>query len=169
MRKLVLPILLLAGCGDGADGPNPSSNQVEARIDTSTLTGLYEGGGGVRADQLCIIGGDAADGADRAAFGILVWGTNLASCAGSGTARRAGDRLILRMAGDQPCEVEAVIRDGQVRLPTEVPESCSYYCGDTARLSGAGFRKTADTIADAMKAKDLVGEPLCEGLQSPDE
>jgi hypothetical protein len=117
------------------------------------MTGLYESAGPQGTSQLCVID-------DR--FGILVWGSNLHSCSGSGRIERDGDRLRLRMSGDSPCVIEARISGTTVNLPDEAPTVCAYYCGARARLQGVQLRRTGGSRNDAMKARDLVGEALCE-------
>jgi hypothetical protein len=53
---------------------------------------------------------------------------------------------------------------GQVTLPTSIPSECQrYYCGDGAQMGGASFGKVGGEQADAMRAVDLVGDPLCGG------
>jgi hypothetical protein len=83
------------------------------------------------------------------------------SCSGAGTLDRVGDKLRLAMAGDSACTIEATISGNTVRLPERTPEGCAYYCGARAKLGGAELTQTGTTEADAMKAKDLVGDPLC--------
>jgi hypothetical protein len=174
---MVLALALIAGCGGG--GGNESGNASAAAgggggggapaaggegvpqtaVETAGLTGLYEGGAGPRKSQLCVIDKGTGD----ARFGINVWGANMHSCAGAGTAVRTGERLTLTMAGDSSCRIEAVMRDGTVTLPATLPEGCGYYCGKEARFSGATLTRTGTTAADAMKARDVADDPLCEG------
>jgi hypothetical protein len=172
MRKLLSACLLVAACG-GADrnsgnavsapaGDAPAAAASPAPAAIAALTGLYEGSRGGPTDQLCMVG----KGPDEARFGLVVWGGNLHSCSGSGRAIRRGDRLILTMAGDSPCEVQARISGETIAFPETVPEGCAYYCGARARLAGAAFTRKGATSEDAMKAKDLVGDPLC-GDQRP--
>jgi hypothetical protein len=176
MRPIVLAMLLLAACkgrdtpdGDGAAGRGPGSEEVaegEASDEGSgrgrkkagpiTLTGLWEGGGGPQKSQLCMTGeGDKAD------FGLTVVAVGGAVCAGAGTATRSGLRLTLTMAGDRSCEVAARIEGTTIVLPATARESCSYYCAEGARLAGVRLARSGSTKADAMKAKDLAGDPLC--------
>jgi hypothetical protein len=96
-----------------------------------------------------------------AQFGLLVWGEDLHSCSGAGQAVRTGERLTLKMAGDQSCVLEARIDGGKIILPASVPRGCAYYCGAGARLEGASFARTGSTEADALKARDLADDPLC--------
>ena len=169
MKKPLIALLLLAGCGSpgpgneasGGNGASPetaSGNTAAQAVATARLTGLYEGGQPGRPNQLCIV--DRGTGDSR--FGIIVWGANMHSCSGAGEAVRDGARLRLRMAGDEACTVEARIDSGTVTLADTVPEGCGYYCGAQARFEGAVLARRGTTAEDAMKAKDLVGDPLCE-------
>lgn len=164
MRQVLMALVLVAGCGAGGDqagnGTGAADGVPASAVQTSNLTGLYEGGAPLQPNQICVID----KGTGNAAFGLVVWGENLHSCSGSGEVIREGDTLRLSMAGDESCTIEGKISGGNVTLPQAVPEGCSYYCGARARLAGATFTKKGGTAEDAMKAKDLVGEPLCSGL-----
>lgn len=159
MKRIWLALILVAGCGAGGDAGNDARNSAEA-APAAGLTGLYESDNPTRPDQMCVI--DKGEG--EGAFGLVVWGANLHSCSGAGKVTRDGDRLTLAMTGDQSCVLEARIEDGNVTLPDTVPEGCAYYCGAQAKLGGARFARKGATTEDAMKAKDLVGEPLCAGI-----
>jgi hypothetical protein len=110
---------------------------------------------GAQKNQLCIVekGGEAQ-------FGLIVWGGNLHSCSGAGRAVRSGERLSLRMTGDESCTIEASLKHGTIALPATLPAGCAYYCGARASLAGATF--TRATEADARKATDIAGDPLCD-------
>ena len=159
---------ILAGCtrSDGnaqpANGAQPAvpAAQPSGPPQTDTLTGLYESGAGPRHAQLCMVQRDGSP----TGFGLVTWGTGDANCSGSGVAVRDGARLQLQLDGDQNCTLEARIEGGRVTMPGEVPEACQrYYCGPGARLTGVQFDKTGGTEADAARARDLVGDPLCGG------
>lgn len=166
MRKSLLALALLAGCGAmdkaaeneaGADraagGEAPAAEPVPAG---GALTSLYEGKSGETTDQLCLI-----DSGRETQFGLVVWGANMHSCSGSGKAVRKGGTLRLEMAGDETCAIEAKLEGGTITLPGRVPTGCSYYCGARAQLTGASFTRKGSTVADVAKAKDLAGDPLC--------
>ncbi|HEY0625616.1 MAG TPA: hypothetical protein VGD10_02675 [Allosphingosinicella sp.] len=155
MKRVLMALVLVTGCGAGGDQANQSAGSA---AQTAGLTGLYEGGS-PRPNQLCVID----RGAGNASFGLVVWGANMHSCSGAGSVGQAGNKLTLTMAGDQSCTIEANISGGNVTLPATVPEGCAYYCGAQAKLGGATFEKKGATAEDAMKAVDLVGEPLCSG------
>jgi hypothetical protein len=156
--SLAVALALLAGCGSQEEKARNQAVESGGNVSTAgasaSLAGLYEGGTAPQRDQLCMVerGGEASQ------FGLIVWGTNDHSCMGAGEAVRQGERLLLRMAGDSACEIEARIVDGAVTLPSNVPEGCSYYCGARARFAARTLTRTGD---DALKARDLVGDPLC--------
>ncbi|MDP8993865.1 MAG: hypothetical protein M3N07_02610 [Pseudomonadota bacterium] len=158
----------LAGCGppasvNNADSPQQGTASGDAppapvqAVQTADLTGLYESGPAERRNQMCVI--DRGTGNSR--FGLVVWGTGDHSCSGAGVAVRQGDVLLLTMAGDEPCRIEARIENGRVTFPAGVPAGCSYYCGAGARLAGVTLEKTGGTAEDAMRALDLAGGRLC--------
>jgi hypothetical protein len=170
MKKILVALTLFGACspqaeenrqapaGGAAAGPSMAAPQAKAapgRI--ATLAGLYEGGAGKQKHQMCVV----EDSGRSQRFGLVVWGDNLHSCAGSGTVSRQGDVLKLAMAGDSACTIEAAISGKTVKLPQQVPAGCSYYCGAGAKLGGAELTQVGTGKADAMKAQDLVGEPLC--------
>ncbi len=169
MKKLLFAVLILAACSrDGADsgGGNasaPAGQTVsEGRSSPSgaitTLTGLYEGGGGAGPrDQMCMVDPQG----ETARFGLVVWGAEQHSCSGSGTATRSGERLQLKMAGDETCTIDARISGAEIVLPDTLPDGCAYYCGARARMNGARFTQAGTGRDDAIEAKDLVGDPLC--------
>lgn len=160
MRAIVLALFAVAACsgegepGNQAGGNAAASGQTPGAL---TLTGLYEGGEGERRDQMCIVPGEGTG--ER--FGLVVWGTDMNSCSGTGIATRAGGTLRLAMAGDEACVIEAAIDGDAITLPSRLPSGCAYYCGANASMTGARLVQTGRTVADAGKATDLVGEPMC--------
>ena len=157
-KRLFLLLLPLAGCGTGDAPGNGASAEAPAKaVQTSELTGLYESGDGPQRNQMCIV--DRATGDSR--FGLVVWGPEQRSCSGSGQATREGNVLRLAMTGDEQCVIEARIDGTRVTLPQTLPAGCSYYCGAGAQMTGAAFNKTGGTAQDALRAVDLVGDPLC--------
>lgn len=166
MKRLLIALALLGACGTSEEQANKSGAEAQAgdavadAVRTAGLTGLYEGKAGNQTNQLCIVDRGSGD----ARFGLVVWGGNLHSCSGTGSAVREDGVLRLTMAGDETCAIEATIEGGTVTLPDTVADGCAYYCGARARLAGATFTRTGTTAEDAMKAIDLVGEPLCAGM-----
>ncbi|MFN3387717.1 MAG: hypothetical protein ACK40O_02210 [Allosphingosinicella sp.] len=173
MKKSLIALCLVAGCGasdpEGGNGAAALANgaapagptPVAQAVRTSELTGLWEGGRTQQQqrDQMCII--DRGTGDVR--FGIVMWGDNLHSCSGSGSVVREGSTLRLTMEGDEACAIDARIEGETVTLPATLPAGCAYYCGARARFDGGTLTRTGTTAADAMKATDLAGDPLCGG------
>jgi len=173
MKKSLIALALVAACG-AADQPSdnlamsslpsgqggtamPTTPGETPRTGIARLTGLFEGGTGAQKNQLCMI-----EKGNATQFGLVVWGGNMHSCSGSGQATRDGATLRLAMAGDSACTIEAKIEGQMITLPASAPAGCGYYCGARAQLGAAAFTRTGATAADAMKAVDLAGDPLCD-------
>src|SRR3712207_6594514 len=168
MKTLLIPLLLLAACSQQEGQKESGNTAAPAARDEGgpaqpprlgTLVGLYEGGTSEPKNQMCVVEGKG--GGDR--FGLVVWGGNMHSCSGAGTVTRNGSKLRLAMAGDSACTIEATVSGNTIRLPESTPAGCAYYCGARASLGGAELTQTGTSKADAMKAKDLAGDPLCGG------
>jgi hypothetical protein len=161
MRKALILLLCLTGCGPGggnasrAERSGAPDSTRRAGVQTRTLTGLYEAPG-ARPSQLCIV-----EQRERARFGLVTWQGERSGCSGAGSAVRNGPTLRLTMDGESACTIEARIADGRVSLPANAPRGCSYYCAPGAPLAGLAFTKTGGTSQDALRARDLVGDPLC--------
>ena len=167
MNKFLILLLLLAACGCGEqreanraepDSRTPAAGETESGETRAggqaRLAGLYEGGSGPQKNQLCIVEKGAG-----AQFGLIVWGSALHSCSGAGDAVREGERLTLRMTGDETCSIDATLKGGTLTLPATIPTGCSYYCGARASLGGASFTRVG---SDTKKATDIAGDPLCD-------
>jgi len=160
MRKsLLAAFLLAAGCGQGSV---PSNGAGENRVvtaptpvQTATLTGLYESAGPAPS-QLCITGQGRA-----ARFGLVTRRNGRPGCSGAGTATRSGTILRLAMDGESGCTIEARLEGGRLTFPASLPRGCSYYCAPEAEAGAIIFTKTGGTSADARRARDIVGDPLC--------
>lgn len=151
---------LLASCSSETSEDNSAfAGAPQPATGEATMVGLYEGGVTQPRNQLCLAPGE--DGATR--FGLVVWGSANHSCSGSGAATREGGRLRLAMAGDEACILDAQIAGPTLTLPAALPEGCAYYCGANASMAEAQLTQVGTTRADAAKATDLVGEPLCTG------
>lgn len=149
-----LTALLLTACGGAA---TPAQNEVApAPPAAGGLTGLYEGGAGPRRNRMCLV-----ERGGQTRFGLIAWGQGDMSCTGFGTAVREGDVLRLGMDGDPACRIDARIEGGRVTLPERLPEGCAFYCGPQSRMAGLAFDRSGSSEADARRAVDLVGEPLC--------
>ena len=165
MHRSLVALALLVGCSSQEEqsAGNTAAQSAAAPAAPAapgpalaSLTGLYEGGQATPRNQMCIV--EKEGGAE---FGLVVWGSDLHSCSGAGKVTREGGTLRLSMAGDSACTIEAKVSGRTISLPRTVPQGCAYYCGARATLGGASLTQKGGTAADAMQAKDLVGEPLC--------
>lgn len=170
MHKSLAALLLLVGCG-GADSPAnnaaapaagatptaPQGGEAGAAAPApASLVGLYEGGQPGRPNQLCIV-----EKGGKTQFGVVAWGA-VNSCSGAGEVERSGTALTLRMTGDSACTVQAEITGGGIVFRSASGAGCAtYYCGHGARFEGAAFSRKGSTAADARKATDIAGDPLC--------
>jgi hypothetical protein len=152
---IILTIGLLSACGREGTGPEPR----RAAVQTANLTGLYEGAAmaGERS-QLCMVPHDTGD----TAFGIVVRAPGGGVCSGAGEAVREGDSVQLTMAGDEQCVIAATADGTRLTLADNGSPGCRYYCSRKASFAGEAFEKTGGTAEDAMRATDLVGDPLCD-------
>ena len=171
-RCAFLALSLLAGCGpdDGTDrarspgeSDDRSTTPAEAAVQTADLTGLYQSGGGAEPSQLCVLD----RGTGNARFGLVLRGPGEGVCSGAGAAVRRGESVALTMEGDEPSAIEARLAGRRLTFPAELPAGCAYYCGSGATMAGAEFAKVGGTAQDAMRARDLVGDPLCAGMGTP--
>lgn len=165
MKKLLIALVILSGCSQGEEqanqaAPDKTGSGAASKAkpgEIRTLMGLYEGGDVEPKNQLCMVENEG----EQTRFGMVVWGANQHSCSGSGSAVRTGDKLQLKMAGDEACTIDASIKGASIHLSETVPEGCAYYCGARARLTAVRFDKVEDGREAAAKATDLVGDPLC--------
>jgi hypothetical protein len=174
MRRTSLTILiLLAGCqrapaeGDvAASGSAPASGLERAAIDSGAIAdaarispvGLYQHSHEAGRDALCVMPGK--DGQFR--FGLEAVFGEEPNCRGHGTARRAGDKLILSFKGGDRCIVVAQYDGDQVALPGVVDMACADLCEGRGSLEGVSFPRIANDAATALRARDRSGDPLCE-------
>lgn len=164
MRQAIFLLApLLAACGGGGGNETAQTGRSDSRgdsrppVQTESLTGLYEARGeGRQGSAICMIAREPG----TASFGLVI-ATAGGSCSGSGEASRTGERLRLTMAGEGECAIDARIEETEVSFPAAVPGGCAYYCGPGASLAGERFEKTGGTNAEAMRATDLAGDPLC--------
>jgi hypothetical protein len=165
MRKALILLALLAGCSRQPEPERDHAAHREPRPHRPlghlrSLTGLYQSG----ESRLCII--QRRRSAD---FGLVIRGQGAASCSGSGRVRRIGRRLRFTMAGESPCTLNATIDHLSIVMPASAPRGCAYYCGTPARLTNVRLTRNGGTKGAAMRARDLVGEPLCSDEAERDE
>lgn len=170
--SVALALLLLAGCQAESRAPeappvdaSSGAGLERAAIETGVIAdalrtspvGLYrrshEGG----QDTLCI----APDERGALRFGTQVsFGTD-GGCRGEGSARRAGDKLILRFRRGGRCIIVARYDGDQVAMPGVVDSRCADLCAGRGSLEGVSFPRISSEAAAALRAPAPDGEPLC--------
>ena len=165
-------LLLLTACqGDGgrsatASGDSPPATGLErAAIESGVIAdatklspvGLFQRGHEAGRDSLCVMPGRAGD----FRFGAEAIFGKEQSCRGRGTARRAGDKLILKFSGAAPCIIVAQYDGDQLSLPGVLDLKCSALCDGRGSLEGVSFPRVGSDAASALRAQDRYGEPLC--------
>lgn len=161
-RSLLMTALLLGGCCRSEPAP-PARHEIKPQPPVkpqpallTRLTGRYQDAASAGAGRLCII-----EGKRTVRFGIVIGGGSAPSCSGSGTVSRRRNGLRLAMSGDSPCAWRVGIEGDTLIFPADMPPGCRYYCGAGATLAGVRLRQIGTGSREAMKAKDLVGDPLC--------
>ncbi len=154
-------LLPLAACGTEsrrATEPHAGNENVTAvpPVQTDDPVGLFEDRRDPVASQLCVVG----DGPEYR-FGLILRSAT-GACGGAGTLTRNGARIRLEMAGDRDCALDARMEGQRLILPAAVGAGCAYYCAPGATLANARFEKTGGTEQAALRARDPVGDPLCE-------
>lgn len=152
-------LVLLSACSPRGEEPKTEGESPEP-IQTRTPLGLYQGTGQAEASRLCINGSQESGWR----FAMVLRDPQGLSCGGAGTAEILPTGLRLEMAGDESCEIDARLNGLDLSFGHELADGCAYYCGEGASLAGAVFRKTGGTEADALEARDPVGDPLCSDL-----
>ncbi|WP_336964255.1 hypothetical protein [Sphingobium aquiterrae] len=176
-RFILLPMLAaLAACGGGdaaAPGdhgtPPPQASALErAAIASGAIAdpraispvGLYQRPHEAGRDLLCLIPGPAQK---PYRFGMeAVFGTEQ-SCRGEGTARRAGDKLILHFSGRSGCIVVADYEGDRIALPGVVDMACDALCSGRGSLAGVSLPRIGNDPRAAAVATDRRGGTLCGG------
>ena len=121
--------------------------------------GLFQRSHEAGRDALCVIPARNGD----LHFGLEAIFGEEPACRGRGTARRAGDKLILSFKGGDRCIIVAQYDGDQVSLPGVVDLACADLCEGRGSLEGVSFPRIANDAASALRARDRSGDPLCAG------
>lgn len=177
-RIVLLPVAMLAGC-DSAGAPSgaPGGDQVQTET-ASELDALaresgalpdsegsdpsgrygrnYEGG----RDRLCLVPDGNAHGRYR--FGAETRIGQDEYCRGTGTAKLAADKLLLRFEGrGGDCMIVARYDGDQVVMPGALDMRCAQLCSSRGSFAGVTFPRVD---RDARQARTLTaadGTALC--------
>lgn len=164
---LLLAPLLLAGCqrSDTPPAPIPENDMapvsgleraalatgVIADVSQVSPVGVFQRRHEAGRDRLCIV----ADRAGDYRFGMeAIFGAD-EHCRGKGTARRAGDKLILHFSGGSRCLIVAQYDGDRVALPGVVDMKCDALCSGRGSLEGVALPR--------ISGADGGGDSLCAG------
>lgn len=178
MRRtsFVLLALTLVACQQQVVTPDASTRADASAVPASALeqaardsglvadvarispVGLYQQRHEAGRNSLCVRPG--ADGRYR--FGVeAVFGAEEA-CHGTGTARRAGDKLILRFSGSSQCTIVVQYEGDRVAMPGVVDVACAKLCDGNGSFEGVSFPRIAADEQAAKTVRDRNGAVLCE-------
>lgn len=174
MRRINLTLfLLLLGCQRSPanqDAPPVVSGGAASRLEQAAIAsgtiadpakispvGLFQRTHEAGRDALCVI--PARNG--ELHFGLEAIFGEEPACRGQGTARRAGDKLILSFKGGYRCIIVAQYDGDQVALPGVVDLACADLCEGRGSLEGVSFPRIASDAASALRARERSGDPLC--------
>jgi len=175
MRRASLSLLLLlTGChrsdasrnvGGANDTVVPTSALERAALNAGVITdsakvsvpGLYQRRHEAGVDTLCVAPGNDR----RHDFGMeAIFGTEQ-YCRGEGTARRAGDKLILHFSGRSQCIIVAQYDGDRVALPGVVDVKCADLCSGRGSLEGVTFPRLPFGVESKQQMADRDGGPIC--------
>jgi hypothetical protein len=177
MRNFALPVLLapavltIAACQPAPESP-PQANVSAADISPleragiaagvvadargTSVIGLYQHMHEAGRDALCIVPGEKG----RFVFGAQAVFGEETICRGHGTARMAGDKLILNFARSA-CLVVAGYDGDRVSLPGALDMTCADLCTNRGTFEGVSFPRVSSEISAARAVRDREGDPLC--------
>lgn len=160
----LLAALLLASCSNGQGGGDARQPQdlESAAIERGLVSapgdreiaGVYARDG----DRLCIVpAGDAWRVGAHVDYGDGI------ACSTTGTLRREGRALALRLGQDQGCAFTARLDGETIRFPGALPDGCKRFCRGRASYAGLVARRMSESIAEARAMRDPAGARPCGG------
>lgn len=157
-----LAALLLAACSGGhAPGNAQQPQDLEsAAIERGLVRDPAEGDiAGVYArntDGLCIVPeGDAYRIGAHVDYGDGI------ACSATGTLRRSGARLRIRLGRDEACSFDARLDGDNIRFPGALPDGCATLCRGRASYAGLETARMSESTAEARAMRDTAGRRLC--------
>ena len=165
--------LLLPACQAPAEAPKePAATVVQsgglerAAIESGVIAdpahvspvGLFQRRHEAGTDRLCVL----PDTGRHFRFGVeAIFGRD-EHCRGSGTARRAGDKLILQFSGAPRCIIVAQYDGDRIAMPGVVDMNCARLCDGRGSLEGVSLPRLASDAAAALAAHSRENDALCD-------
>lgn len=159
MRAVAL-LLVLTACGRAEPAADTPGARLEAAAVARGLvpdpaSGSLVGSWASDTDRLCV-----APAGDRLRVGVVVDYGEGQGCAGSGTAERKGDRLMLTMG---QCKFDARYDGERVVFPAALPDACAALCTGRASLSALSVARLSESASEAATLRAPNGWLLCGG------
>ena len=165
--------LLLSACAPGGGqqaaagaGGNAAMSSLErAALETGVISnastvspvGLFATQHEAGRDQLCLV----PEKDKHFRFGVeVVFGTEQ-YCRGKGTARQAGDKLIMNFSDRSKCLVVAQYDGDRISLPGALDVKCDDLCTGRGSLEGVSLGRITNDATSAMKATDRSRNAMC--------
>jgi hypothetical protein len=176
--RLVFGVMLvaLAGCGSPPRQDSGSTASTDAAVSDSPLEqaalesgvvadarhmspiGLYRNRHEAGRDSLCII--SDPEHAEKMRFGMQAMFGDKEHCAGQGSVRAVGDKLIFHFARST-CLIVAEYQGDRISLPGALDVKCAYQCSDRATLEGVSFPRVPEGVGSPYAERDREGALLC--------
>ena len=163
MRRTVVATLLIVGACHGSRDKAPGNANTGARLESAaiaaglvvdpasrSLVGIWSRD----TDRACVVPGEGND----SRIGVLIDYGNGGGCAASGTVRRHGAALDVRL-GD--CRVTARFDGERILFPPEVPAACDALCTGRASISAMSVDRQSESAAEAASLRMPEGGALC--------
>ncbi len=161
MKSAVAAVLLLtAGChaapqaADAGAGSRLERAAVAAGLVVDPASRSIVGAWARDTDRACIVPGDGKE----SRLGVLVDYGAGQGCAGSGTVKRNGAALDVRL-GD--CRLTARFDGERIVFPAEVPAACDSLCVGRASLAALTVERQSESVSEALSLRAPSGRTLC--------
>jgi len=116
----------------------------------------YDGG----SDSFCLVPDGSARGRYRFGAETRIGGDEY--CRGTGMARRAGDKLLLRFEGrGGDCRIVARYEGDKIVMPGGLDVACAAVCSSRGSFAGVAFPRIDRDVAAARRMQDRDQVPLC--------
>jgi hypothetical protein len=156
--------MLLAGCRGRTHATEATLSAGDRLERAAVAAGLVidpasrsiAGAWSLDTDRACIVPAAETGGDER--IGLLIDYGQGQGCAASGTVRRSGDRLDMRLGA---CRVTARFDGERIVFPGEVPAACDRLCTGRASLAAMTVERQSGSVAEARSLRTPKGEALC--------
>ena len=161
MIRAVPLALLLTACGteapignDGSAGAALEAAAVTAGLVPDSARAIITGMWSRDSDRMCIVPGDKGG----LRIGAVVDYGEGAGCAGSGTARRSRDGLVVTFGA---CRIDASFDGERIVFPAEVSSECESLCTGRASFAAMDAAQVSESISEAKALRASTGRMLC--------